>query len=421
MRRAREARGLLLAAAVAALVATVLVTGLSEYNRRATDAGQRAVLRAATAEERSLLVSGAGGRDAAEFAARDRAVRTEFAAGIDGVPTTVAGARYGTGRQLTGDLGSAAPSGGDPVFAALVTLDGLADRAELVDGEWPTPGGAPLRVTLPEKVATTLGLTVGERIPLTDRSTERTSEVLLAGIWRPRDPNDPYWRLAPGVGQGSAGSTSSYGPFVLHPDDFAATFPGGFSASWLVEPDLAARPPADLVGVKDAVAAIAAVLPERAQLGNSAQSVTQVDRLIDRLVRADLVGRSALFTPLLLIVVLAGYALTLVAALLSEDRRGQTALLRARGAARWQLAGLAAREATLVVLPAALLAPPLAAQALRHTAVARPADTGLDLGGSALTWAVAVAVAVGCLLAMLSPALRHGGTYVADMAARSRP
>ncbi|WP_255541420.1 hypothetical protein [Micromonospora sp. 4G55] len=32
-RRAREARGLLLAAAVAALVAVALVTGLSDYNQ----------------------------------------------------------------------------------------------------------------------------------------------------------------------------------------------------------------------------------------------------------------------------------------------------------------------------------------------------------------------------------------------------
>ncbi|GAB3956570.1 hypothetical protein GCM10027614_69200 [Micromonospora vulcania] len=89
-RRAREARGLLVAAVIAALVAVALVTGLSDYNRRAVDAGQRALVAASPAEERGLLVSGAGGRDAAEFATRDKAVRAEFTDGLAGVPVAVA-------------------------------------------------------------------------------------------------------------------------------------------------------------------------------------------------------------------------------------------------------------------------------------------------------------------------------------------
>ncbi|MFD0823620.1 hypothetical protein ACFQ0D_36050, partial [Micromonospora zhanjiangensis] len=58
LRRARQARGLLLAAAVATLVATGLVTGLALYNRQAVAAGQRAFVSSAPPEERSLLVSG---------------------------------------------------------------------------------------------------------------------------------------------------------------------------------------------------------------------------------------------------------------------------------------------------------------------------------------------------------------------------
>ena len=62
-------------------------------------------------------------------------------------------------------------------------------------------------------------------------------------------------------------------------------------------------------------------MPEAAQLGSSGQTVTKMPQLLDRIGRADLVGRSSLATPLLLILVLAGYALVLVAALLHEDRR----------------------------------------------------------------------------------------------------
>ncbi|MGK5739136.1 FtsX-like permease family protein [Micromonospora sp. URMC 103] len=420
-RRAGEARGLLAAAVVAALVAVALVTGLSDYNRRAVDAGQRALVAAAPAEERSLLVSGSGGTGVAEFTTRDRAVRDEFAGGLGGAPVTVAAARYGTGRELTGDLGTVTRRDGQPVFANLFTLGDLARHAELTAGAWPVPGARPTQVTLPEKVAATLGLTVGERVPLRDRRTDRADEVVLAGTWRPRDPAESYWRLAPGVGTGaSAASDTSYGPFALDPADFAATFPGLVSASWLAEPDLTAVEPSRLDPVRKAVAAVAADLPTAAGLGASAQTATRIDGLLDRIARADLVGRSALTTPLLLIVVLGGYALVLVAALLHEDRRAQTALLRARGAARRQLAGFAAREATLVVVPAGLLGPLVAGEALRHL---RPAGaTGFaDAGNGTLLWAAAAAAAAGCLAAMVAPTLRGAGTYVADMAARSRP
>ncbi|MDG4808600.1 ABC transporter permease [Micromonospora sp. WMMD1120] len=420
-RRAREARGLLVAAVIAALVAVALVTGLSDYNRRAVEAGQRALIAAAPAEERGLLVSGSGGRDAAEFAERDSAVRASFADGFAGVPVSVATARYGTGRELTGDLGQVSRPDDEPIFANLATLDDLAGHAELTSGAWPRPGSNPVQVSLPERVAGTLGLSVGDRVPVRDRATERRGELVLAGTWRPRDPTDAYWLLAPGVGAGSAGSGTSYGPFALDPADFASTFPGAVSVSWLAQPDLGGVDTADLPAVRAALTEATAAVPEAARLGSSAQVATKMETLLDRITRADLVGRSSLATPLLLILVLGGYALVLVAALLHEDRRPQTALLRARGAARRQLAGLAAREATLVVAPAAVLGPLIAGVALHHVRPGGSDDLATAGGNSTLVWAAAAATAAGCLVAMVLPTLRGAGTYVADMAARSRP
>ncbi|WCN83015.1 ABC transporter permease [Micromonospora sp. LH3U1] len=419
-RRAREARGLLVAAVIAALVAVALVTGLSDYNRRAVDAGQRALVAASPAEERGLLVSGSGGRDAAEFATRDQAVRAEFVNGLAGAPVSVAAARYGTGRELTGDLGQVTRPEDEPVFASLATLEDLAGHAELTSGAWPRAGTNPIEVSLPERVAGALGLTVGERVPVRDRATERRSELLLAGTWRPRDPADAYWLLAPGVGAGSVGSGTSYGPFVLDPADFAATFAGSVSVSWLAVPNLSGVDTADLPAVREALTEAASAVPEAAQLGSSGQTVTKMEQLLDRIARADLVGRSSLATPLLLILVLGGYALVLVAALLHEDRRPQTALLRARGAARRQLAGLAAREATLVVAPAAVLGPLIASVVLRYVRPGGSDDLSTVGGNTTLVWAAAAAAA-GCLVAMVLPTLRNAGTYVADMAARSRP
>lgn len=419
LRRASEARGLLLAAAAAALVAIAMITGLMVYNGQAIDAGKRSVVRSAPAEERSLLISGPIGAGPDVYAERDAAVRDAFAAGLGGLPVTVAGVRTGTGRQLTGDLGEFTPPKGQLIFASLVTLDDLPDHADLGAGAWPQAGGQPLQVVLPERIAGKLGVGVGDRIPLTDRATDRRSEVIVVGLWQPRDPAGAYWRLTPQIFDDSA---TTIGPFVLAAADFPRVFPGGTSAAWLVEPALATAEAAQLVDAGRDADAIAARLPGQVGLGPSGQVVTRLDRLADRLSRADLVGRSTLLTPVLLIVVLGGYALVLVAALLAEDRRPQIALLRARGAARRQLAGLAVREAAMVIVPVAVVAPPLVSQALRYADRSSwLAELGLEPRLTVYTWLVAAVVAAGCLLALVGPALRRGGTYIEDLGARSRP
>ncbi|HYN93362.1 MAG TPA: ABC transporter permease, partial [Pilimelia sp.] len=69
------------------------------------------------------------------------------------------------------------------------------------------------------------------------------------------------------------------------------------------------------------------------------------------------------------------------------------------------------------------VAPLLAAAALRYADRLPPlAGTGVQVGArlDALTWLVAAVAAGGCVLAVLTPALRRGGTYVAELGARSR-
>jgi hypothetical protein len=423
LRRARAVRGLLLAAAGATLVATLLLTGLADYSRDAVAAGARGVVSSARTDERSVLVQGPAGGTPAQLAERDAAVRSKFADGFGGLDARVAGAGYAAGRQLAGEVGDAVPDKEGAVFASVVFLDALADHADLVAGAWPAAGAAPRQVALAEAAAATLHVKAGDRVEITDRFTGRASAVQVVGVWRPRDVDDPYWRLVPGVAEGVLPGSSTYGPFVVPHQDFVAGYLRSASAAWLVDVDLAAIDPARPAPVRRAVAYATDRLPDDIGLGSSAVVSTRLDRLIDRLGRADLVGRSALVTPILLVVVLGGYALLLVAVLLTEQRRAETALLRARGGARFQLAGLAAREAALVVAPAAVLAPPLAIEGLRYAdrlpILARTLDLAPRL--DRVTWLVAVLAVAGCAVAMVGPVLRHGGTYVAELAGRSRP
>jgi FtsX-like permease family protein len=415
LRRAVAARGLLAAAAVVALGATVLLAGLTGYGRAATEAGVRAAVASADPAERSILVRGDAGTDPA---GRDRALRAAFAGGLGGRAVTVRSAGYASGWAFAGRTGNAAPDADGVVYASVVALEDLPGHAELVSGAWPA-GGA---TALAEPVAGLLGVRTGGTLALTDRRTGRITRLRIAGIWRPRDARDPYWRLVPDAFLGLTPQTATYGPVVVDRADFDRRFAAGASAGWLAEPALAGAELDQVTAAATDAGRVDAALPRSTGLGSSATVTTGLGGLRDRLRRADLVGRSALVTPMLLIVVLGGYALLLVALLLLESRRGETALLRARGAARGQLAALAAREALLIVLPAAVLAPPLAIALVR-----RLGRVPLLAGSLHLTprldgpvWLVAALAATGGALALTGPAIRRGGTYVAETAGRSR-
>ncbi|WP_433527877.1 FtsX-like permease family protein [Micromonospora sp. CA-263727] len=424
-RRARGTKGLLLAAAGAALVATVALTGLAAYNRDVVDSGTRNVLAAATAQERSVLVRASAGRTGEALRERDTALRAQVGADLDGLAARVTTAGYAAGRQLRGDTGDAVADRTGSIYASVMFLDDLPAHARLTAGAWPQPGAPAPQTAVAAVAAAALRVGVGDRIPITDGLTGQVTEVTVVGVFTPVDPGAAYWRLAPETAHGSLPQAATYGPLTVARDDFVAHFLANASAGWLVEPDLSAiGATSALDRLAGAATRIVTTTPEAAGLGDSAVATSDLTVLVPRLQQATLVGRSALVTPMLLVMVLGGYALLLVAVLLTEHRRGETALLRARGASRWQLAGLTAREATLVVLPAAALAPPIVAELLgfAHRLPGLAAvSLRPDVSPDSMLWLVAGAAAAGCGLAMIGPSLRRGGSYVADLASRSRP
>jgi hypothetical protein len=396
LRRAAAARGLLAAAAAVMIAAVLLLTGLTAYASASADVGVRAAVSIADPDEQSVLVRGALGDDPE---ARDKAVRAAYPG------AKVSAARYGSGWAVKGATGIAVPDSSGVVYASLIRLDDLSAHADLVSGAWPAGPG---QVALAESAATALGLTSGKTLRLEDRRTGRVTARAVSAVWRPRDPADPYWLLTPDVIGGHVPQTSTYGPIVTSEPGFFT----GASGGWLIEPDLSAPTLDSIRRTSQAVTRTGANLPQTSGLGSSATINTGLTDLAGRLDRADLVRRSTLVTPMLLVVVLGGYALSLVAVLLAESRRGETALLRARGASRRQLSGLAAVEALALVVPAAAIGAPLAVTLLRL----RYDGVRLDAG----VWLVAVLVAVGGLLSLTAPATRRGGTYVAETSSRRR-
>lgn len=425
--RAGAARTLLIAATLAAAVTTTLLTAFALYAQLLPMAGVRAAVAQAPPAERTVMITASSGATAAEFVARDHAVRELLGGAFAGIDAPVYAAGYSSGQAL--------PEGLAPVegSAVLAFLSELPEFAELVDGRWPQPGAAgsePVEVALPATVATELTLAVGDEVAVVDgrASEDLPGPVRVVGVWEPRDAADPYWQLvAAPIERGG------WGPFVVHPDDFIARYQVRASLEWVTvpEPDALAEAGMDqvLTDYHRLTDQLTAAREAGSTLDESTRLRSQLDVLAARLDVAAVVNRSSMVLPAALLSLIAAYGLVLVAQLLAAHRRGENALLRARGASRRQLVRITAAEAVLVVMPAAILGAP-AATALVTLVDRRAGEQGLLIGpdlaaygwfGPPLAWMVAVAAAVGCALALALPAAGRGRTWVAEQQERSRP
>jgi hypothetical protein len=415
----------LVAAAFAATVTTVLLTAFLLYAQLLPVAGVRAAVADAPVEERTILVTAGAERTPEELAARDAAIRDVFAGGLAGAPLAVSVAGYASGQELPAGL---APDEGSAVVAFLTDLP---EHATPVDGAWPEPVPAdqPAQAAVPAAVAEELGLSVGDEVAIVDvRTEDQPAPVVVVGTWEPVDPADPYWRLA-----AAPVELGGWGPFVVHADEFVARYQILGSVEWLAVPDPGQLAEAGIGAVAADYRRLAAELGRRQEedpaLDRYVRLSFGIGRLADRLDVATVVNRSGMVLPAALLVVIGGYGLVLVARLLTAHRRGENALLRARGASRRQLVWFTAAEASLVVAPAALLGGPLGTrlvefadrQAGDHSLGVSADVAPYGLVGPPLAWLVAVVTAVGCAVALALPAAGRGRTWVAEQQERSRP
>jgi len=423
--RAAAARTLLVAAALAATVTTVLLTGFALYAQLLPVAATRAAIAEAPPVDRTLLVRSPAGDTPGELAGLDATIRELLGRGLAGAAGPVSGGGYASGQELPPGVGA------DQDFPVVGFLTDLPRHAELVAGGWPQPlagprpPGAPIEAAVPAAVAELLAVQVGDRVELLDiRAEDRPAPVTVVGIWEPVDPAAAYWRLlsAP-LGRGG------WGPFVVHQDDFAARYLLLGSLEWLAEPEPEPLAEAGMAAVLADHRRLEGALAEVREGGDSVRLSTSLDELAGQLQVAAVVNRSGLVLPAALLVVTSGFGLVLLARLLAAHRRGENALLRARGASRRQLVRFTALEALLVVAPAAVLAAPAGSWLV---ALADQRTGGRSLGiaddlaaygpaGPPVAWLVAVGAAAGCGLALALPAAGRGRTWVAEQQERARP
>lgn len=412
--RVRAHRLLLVAALLAVLLTTSVLAALTAFSGSIGDAALRHTLATRSAAPASLIVKATvpeAKRQGADAAVREGARRT-----FDGLPVTTRTLTQSGPYALPRTLQSPdARKGTDPDLTLFAAVD--RTRVRLTGGSWPAPPGTgrEIQAALPENAAAQLGL---RRWPvpltLTDRLNGSVVRVSVTGVYRPVDATEAYWQLDDLGGRGTRRvNFTTYGPLLADPTALTGGRLSAGQTSWLASADFSTLTTHRIGALRTAATEGPKSLAEGGVFAGDATATTALPDVLDRAERSLLVSRSTLLIVALQLVLLAGYALLLVARLLSSERTGETELLRARGGSRARLLGLSATEALLLAAPAAVGAPllsdPLTRLLAGHGPLAR-IGIHLDTGPTGTVWLVAALVALGCAAAVVAPALSAGRT-----------
>jgi hypothetical protein len=407
------------AAVITLLAATFLAAGLI-YADAVSSAGLQRSLAAADAHSAGLQVRVAGSADI--LARADAAIRDE---------ARLIFAREASSVERRGETNSWALPGQDLAavtqLATFAFFDDLPAHASLVAGDWPgaaSTGVVP--VAIHAAAAEALGYAVGDELELTSRlDASRLVHARIVGTWQPKDVADRYWWDVAGDIGGSSVSASytTWGPLIVDEAAYPSVVDaGGSGVAWRIFPD----PARVVAGRLEAIASELDGLEGRLRSTIATSQVTVVTSLgdaLDAASRSLVVAQMSVTVLAVQLAVLAGYALVLTAGLLIEQRRGETALLRARGAGAGQLGAAALLEALVLAVPIAIAAPLIAVAALGIFNAAGPLhEIGLTIAPrvTPLAQLVAAATAGGCALALALPSLLQGRSFVALRARRGR-
>ncbi|WP_199551889.1 ABC transporter permease [Streptomyces sp. N35] len=409
--RVRAHRLLLVAALLAVLLTTSVLATLTGFSGAIGDAALRHSLLTRSAAPASLVVR----TDVApgERAELERKVEAGARRVFDGLPVSLRAYEKSSPYALPRSFQAPQDRAGDPYLTHLADLD--RSRIRLVEGAWPkaTDKGA-IQVALPQSAAKELDLTPGgPPVKLSDRLDGPPVTVQVTGVYQPKDATDPYWQVDELNGRGARKlDFTTYGPLLTDPATFAKSRVKPGDSAWLATADFRDVRVDRIAELKESAAKGSEQFAKISGISTGLTADTELPTVLERAERSLLVARSTLLIVALQLILLAGYALLLVARLLSSERAGETDLLVARGGSRGRVAWFSAAESLLLAVPAALLAPLLAGPLTKLLAGQGALERiGLELetAPTFAVWLVALVVALGCATAVVAPALSFTG------------
>jgi hypothetical protein len=408
LRRLRSARLLPASLLLAVLTSTMVTVGLAGFGARALPAAEHR--RLANVSDATIQISGQVG--AARADADTRVIHSSVASALGGVDFATLRGRWSDQFTLPKSRGEIQA----PLIQA-AALDGVAAHVHLTSGHWPGPirQGQPIPVALPASTAAMLHFTLGQVLTLPDSLTGARARLQVTGLYRPKDPAAPYWRLSllGATGRLVQGSFVTYGPMLVTPSAFG---PGGLTAgqaSWLITVDTGQIAPSSTAEMGQRLGAVITSLQTRQDLG-TLQAATTLPQTLTALGSSLVVARSLLLIGSLQLILLAVVAAALAARLLATQREEENSLLSARGVARGQLAFASFAEASLLTVVGVLAGTVLGGYlaALLMSASGLPYSPGggaiglLGRGLSGGAWWPAAVIAVLVIAVVVRPALR---------------
>lgn len=413
----------LAAAALTTLVAAAVAAALAVFAGQALPQSVRHDLSVAP----GTSLAAAGAVTSGQYGPATATFETAVGAALAGVPFSFWQAPWS---DPLGFVPGALPGrpadtgqGTTPLLQA-AAMTGVKEHAVLLAGQWPAAPGAaaarnPIPAALPATAAALLHVTVGDVLRLRDRVSDAPVTFRITGLFAERRLSGTaasYWQVdsIPASGSSTQSGFITYGPLLVDPTAFRAALPVN-AGTWVVQPDMAAFTDTDLNAISANLSAVQGSLANSATL-SGLQLSTGLPAVLAGTASDLAVARSLLVISALQLLVLTVAALLAVARLLATQREGETALLTARGATRWQLTRLTAAEVVPLCGVAAIVggvAGIRLAQLLGGTLYAGGVigTGGIDAGAIG-TWldalGAAVAVAVLACAAMLTPVLRPG-------------
>ena len=407
LRRLRWARLLPASLLLAVLASTMVTVALASFGTRALPAAEHR--RLANVSDAVIEISGQIGT--AKANADAKVIRASIAAALGHTGFQMLSGRWSDQLALPRPRGASQAPG-----LRAAALDGVTGHAVLTAGHWPGPvsPGRPIPVALPASAAAMLHLAVGQVLTLPDSITGTRARLAVTGLFRPRDPAAPYWRLSllGSSGKLVQGTFVTYGPMLVSPTSLG---PGGLTvgqASWLLIVHTARISPGDTATIGARLGTVMTSLQTRQDLGGL-QAATSLPQTLTALGSSLVVARSLLLIGSLQLILLATAAAALAARLLATQREEENALLSARGVARGQLARASLAEAALItvagvaagtVLGCYLSALLMSASGLPHRTGGPAVTLRQGLAGGA--WWPAAVITVLVILVVVWPALR---------------
>ncbi|MFE7076836.1 FtsX-like permease family protein [Streptomyces sp. NPDC057620] len=383
--RLRAAPGAAVALALLVLATVCLAASFPRAVDRYEDAGLRRAVADATALRTSVQLSApppslGATQQERESVLRPASVRERYRSILKVVerPLVADPGRSAYGVRTTKSLESPEkwlprPTG-LPAHMTLVAQNGLADHSRVREGRLPRADGTvtastpELEAAVTTETAESLHIEVGAviHVPAVERAP---LAVRVTGIVAPRDREGAYWATQPVLrtpslvrlpAQGAEPSIYWLGALLLAPDAAPALLgtPGAPARYWQLAPSPAALTASELPRLASAIAALESgpgLLKVRALTDPEADASTDLDDVL-----ASYAGLRSGIRPLVAVAAfgsatVAAVVLLMAGGLTADRRRGELALLRARGVS---LRGLTARlfaETAVVAVPAAAL------------------------------------------------------------------